>query len=180
MHRIEHDRIESGKLTVKRFGGDIHDMQVKCVCGGGSNSCNNGWMRRLENSAKPVLVPLMNGEAMRLSIEQQRIVAGWAALKAMVAEHDSVGHVTTSQAERDHLMATRLPPALGWAIWIGYFGRKHWPGHLGSNPFAYWPEPERAHLLGVATTDFNGQSSFQVVKKLFIQIVTAQVAAYPG
>jgi hypothetical protein len=58
---------------------------------------------------------------------------------------------------------------------VGHFVRRDWPGYLGSVPFAYWPEPERVHLLGIPTTDFNGQSSFQVVKKLFIQIIRCQV-----
>ena len=171
VHRIERNNLDSSGLKTRKKGGNIHDMQVKCVCGGDARSRNNGWMREFENQARPVLVPLMNGIQTRLSPEQQKIVAGWAAMKAMVAEYASFGHVTTTQAERDRMRAIQLPPEHGWGIWIGHYERLHWPGHLGTVSFTFWPEPERAHLSGVPTTDFNGQSSFQVVKKLFIQII---------
>ncbi len=175
LQRIEGSEVTATDTKAIKQGGDIHDMQVKCVCGGDKRSCNNGWMRDLENLARPIMVPLMNGAERRLTPEQQKVVAGWAALKAMVAEYHPLGRVTTTQGERDHMRATRLPPMLGWAIWIGHYERVNWPGYLASTPFAFWPEPERAHLLGVPTTDFNGQSSFQVVKKLFIQIIRCEV-----
>lgn len=173
-------RIELGEVTVEgektsHKGGDIHDMKVWCVCGGKKNTCNNGWMRTFENIARPILIPLMNAQDLRLSPHQQSVVAGWAALKAMVAEYNPIGFVTSTQGDRDRMMALQLPPQEGWGIWIGNFERHAWPGHLASNPFAYWPEPERAHLLGVPTTDFNGQSSFQVTKKLFIQVIRCRV-----
>jgi hypothetical protein len=175
LQRIESDQIDAvDPITTKR-GGDIHDFQVKCVCGGDNKSCNNGWMRRLENQSRPIMVPLMNGEETRLYPHQQKVLAGWAATKAVVAEHDPLGRITTTQAERDHIMSTQLPPSQGWSIWIGYYERQKWEGYLGSTPFAFWPGPENAHLLGVPTPDFNGQASFQVVKKLFIQIIRCVV-----
>lgn len=175
LHRIEELSVINADVRVTKRGGDVHDMQVRCVCGGDVRSCNNRWMRELENRARPVLIPLMNGHQLRLSPEQQAIVAGWAAMKAMVAEYERSARVTTTQSERDYMRTVRLPPDRGWAIWIGRYERKEWPGYLGSAPFVYWPEPERAHLLGVPTTDFNGQVSFQILKKLFIQIIRCQV-----
>ena len=65
--------------------GDIRDWQVLCVCA----VCNNGWMRQqIENPARPIMIPLIiiSGEPVRLSPDQQQIVATWAAAKAMVAE----------------------------------------------------------------------------------------------
>jgi hypothetical protein len=174
LHRIEELTILNADVRVTKRGGDIHDMQVKCVCGKDVKSCNNGWMREFENQARPILIPLMNGARLRLSPDQQEVVAGWAAMKAMVAEYAPTSHVTTTQAERDQMRASRRPPDQCWAIWIGHYERKDWPGYLGAAPFAYWPEPEREHLLGVPTTDFNGQASFQVLKKLFIQIIRCQ------
>jgi hypothetical protein len=118
IQRIEPDIIEASETKATKQGGDVHDMQVHCVCGGDSKSCNNGWMRNLENLARPILTPLMNGIEVRLSPERQKIVAGWAALKAMVAEFDDLGHVTTTLAERDHMRLFRLPPDRGWGIWL--------------------------------------------------------------
>ena len=175
LHRIEEVEILNNDVRVIKRGGDIHDMQVKCVCGKDAKSCNNGWMRELENQARPTLTHLMNGARLRLSSDQQAVVAGWAAMKAMVAEYATAARVTTTQAERSKIRITRRAPDQCSAIWIGHYERKDWPGYLGSAPFVYWPEPEREHLLGVPTTDFNGQASFQVIKKLFIQIIRCQV-----
>ncbi len=175
MQRIEPARIDPEETKTVKQGGDIHDFQVRCVCGGDDKTCNNGWMRELENRARPIMAPLLDGAKVRLSPDDQRVVAGWCALKAMVAEYGRLAHVTSTQVDRDRMMATQLPPEEGWGIWIGYYERSAWPGYLGANPFAFWPEPERAHLLGVPTTDFNGQATFQVVKKLFVQVIRCQV-----
>lgn len=68
-----------------------------------------------------------------------------------------------------------LPPDEGWTIWIGYYERNNWPGYLGSNPFAYLPGPENTELRKIPRPNFNGQASFQVVKKLFIQVIRCRV-----
>lgn len=46
-------------------------------------SCNNGWMSDIEHTAKPVLMPMMNGVGTILDPHEQRIVASWAQLKAI-------------------------------------------------------------------------------------------------
>ena len=64
---------------------DPRDWQVKCVCG---SICNNGWMRRLEDRAEPILLPLFFGEEIRLTPEDQTTVAAWCVMKAIVAEYE--------------------------------------------------------------------------------------------
>src|SRR5476649_2360549 len=41
----------SDRRLVKRMG-DIRDWKVNCVC---EVTCNNGWMRHIENQARPVM-----------------------------------------------------------------------------------------------------------------------------
>ena len=79
-------------FIIVRRSGDLRDWQVACVCA----ACNNGWMRqRLDEVARPVLIPLIKGEQTRLSPEHQLIVATWAAMKTMVAEYRGRECVTT-------------------------------------------------------------------------------------
>jgi hypothetical protein len=66
-----------------RFPGQIRDWQIKCVCGNDPKSCNNGWMRQLEEAADPVMTPLILGQSATLSPEDQKIIASWAVLKAV-------------------------------------------------------------------------------------------------
>ncbi len=47
---------------------------VKRVC----ERCNTGWMSRLEDSAKPLLTPMISGQSAVLSPDDQRVVAIWA------------------------------------------------------------------------------------------------------
>ncbi|MEA1673977.1 MULTISPECIES: hypothetical protein [Nitrospirillum] len=128
-------------------------------------------MKNIEDRAKPIMIPLMQGQSLRIAPDAQSVIAGWAAVKATVAEHISIGDVTTSQAERDLLRQTGLPPHHGWAVWIGHYERSAWQAYLGSNAFLYLPGPENAHLLGTSPTEYNGQASFQILKNLFIYVM---------
>jgi hypothetical protein len=110
----------SDRLLIKR-AGDIRDWQIKCVC---ETRCNNGWMRRIENQARPIMFPLieageiLRGEKIRLTPHDQKTIATWAVLKAMVAEFDPNGWVTTHHAQRKFFKQNLTPPA-GWSVWIG-------------------------------------------------------------
>lgn len=85
------DRFPRTKIRVRRWtASEILDYpaisivtRVRAVCA----TCNNGWMSELENSAKPVLVPLVDGERMTLAADQQTIAAIWAVKTSMVFEH---------------------------------------------------------------------------------------------
>ncbi len=167
------EHLDHSEFKIKRRGGDIHDWQVKCVC---EKRCNNGWMRTLENTAKPILLPLLKGDSVRLSPHDQEIIAAWASLKAVVAEYASSGHVTTTQAQRDKMMLEVLPPQTCWKVWIGNYDRKNWNGYNSSHPFLFLDGPENRNRLGEKVTTFNGQVSNQVVGKLFIQVMRTPVS----
>ena len=53
------------------------------------STCNNGWMSDLERATKPILVPLINGEASSLTAGDQVTIALWLAKTAMVYDLDS-------------------------------------------------------------------------------------------
>jgi hypothetical protein len=99
--------------------GDIRDWRVSCVCG---PTCNNGWMREeIEDRARPILIPLIEGASCRITTADQSRIASWAVLKAMIAEWTIQGHATTSHMQRKRLMRRFLPPEKKWGIWIGHF-----------------------------------------------------------
>ena len=93
--------------------GDVRDWFVKCVC---EKHCNNGWMRRLENLARPILIKLINGEKFRLLPRHQSIIAAWSTMTARVAEYGYSEYVTTHHMQRKYLMKTQLAPKTGWAF----------------------------------------------------------------
>lgn len=111
----------SSDLKLLKGKGDIHDWQVKCV----DEGCNSGWMSQLEKRAMPILTPLLKSEATVLSVTDQRTVAAWAVLKAMVGESET-GMVSWSFGERDRMQRLRLPPNRDCAVWIARINRGAW------------------------------------------------------
>jgi hypothetical protein len=156
--------------------GDIRDWTIRCVC---EKTCNNGWMRQLvEDHARPVLLPLIRGEAFRISPAQQQLIATWATMKAMVAEWGQRGHVTTNHMQRKRMMWRQLPPEKNWGVWIGRFvsdsnkpesERYHpkWESH----PFLLLPDRLAAKYPNKIATYFNSQSSTQVIGEFFVHIL---------
>src|SRR5271166_2828661 len=50
------------------------------------DSCNKGWMSKLEETVKPLIQPLMHDVPSRLDLPQQYVVAKWALKTAMVRD----------------------------------------------------------------------------------------------
>jgi hypothetical protein len=96
-----------------RMSGPVRDWQIKCVCGGTNNSCNNGWMRGIENAANPIMTPLIRGDAALLSPADQTTIATWAVLKAMVVHHEFIPRKMRKK------FATTRHPSPEWSVWIG-------------------------------------------------------------
>lgn len=169
-------QIEKTDRFLIRRAGDIRDWQIQCVCG---RVCNNGWMRqRIENTARSIMFPLIEGDAFvkggttRILPHQQKIIASWAVLKAMVAEYDSHSWVTTHHTHRKHLMARTAPPPHGWAVWIGPYLRGNWLPHWGSSPFLYFsPKQEVRRGSDIRASYYNSHISTQVIGKLYIHVI---------
>jgi hypothetical protein len=59
------------------------DREVKVVC---QHECNGGWMCDLEGVAKPLLTPLILGDAADLSKHDQKLIAFWVTKTAMMLQ----------------------------------------------------------------------------------------------
>ncbi len=156
------DRIEYVRA---KMPGQMRDWQIKCVCGGNDTTCNNGWMRRLDNAADPVMTPLILGQETRLSERDQRIIAAWAVLKAMIADHNRVHHTQRKQFRRKH-----WPPA-GWTVWIGHYERKTMKEEWFSRPFPVVRETVLAKRKNKLTLSTNSNATTQIIKHLFVHVV---------
>jgi len=79
----KHLRIEKTHLYQTLFrtnGGTENNRKYtfnKHVSGLVCRDCNNGWMNRLEGKAKPLLIPLLNGDRGHIEQEQCEIIAKW-------------------------------------------------------------------------------------------------------
>jgi len=81
-------RLDDGTEKQTRKDVRLDSFRLKEVC----DSCNNGWMSKLENDAKPAIVDLIRGrrELTSLTEEERKIVAGWAG-KTAIVESRTIG-----------------------------------------------------------------------------------------
>jgi hypothetical protein len=77
--------------------------------------------KAVEDRARPILLPLIKGDSVRITPAQQELIATWATMKAMVAEWTIRGNVTTNHMQRKRMMWRQLPPERNWGVWIGRF-----------------------------------------------------------
>jgi hypothetical protein len=74
------DRTDLGSAVAQSVTG-IGVGKLKAVC---EHTCNNGWMKRLEDRTKPILRPMMKGAPASLNVDSQETLALWAAKTAMM------------------------------------------------------------------------------------------------
>jgi hypothetical protein len=121
----------------KERPGSTKSVKLRVVC----ETCNNGWMSTIDNEAKSVLSFLILGQPAIVTLNSAKLIARWACMKMMVAEHSQPLDVCTPQYERDHLRNNREPPP-NWKIWIarhdGVSWRANYVRHSGT--FTFPPE----------------------------------------
>lgn len=92
---------------VERQGG-TRNKTMKIVC----RTCNGGWMSELENAAKPIMIPMMQGERVVLDAAARLTLAQWIALKAMLADANVPGDTVLSAQQRLAFKNRReIPPS---------------------------------------------------------------------
>ena len=136
------------------------------VCSG----CNNGWMALLQESAKPVLIPLIRGDTVSSYPRRTELTAMWAAVIASTAEYiKRDAPPAIAPHDRDYIRKYRSPPD-DWQIWMGYY--------IGSEK-SLWYEQFRFTLslkgslsvpLKVAP---NTQVTTTIVGKLYLYVFTS-------
>lgn len=57
-------------------------LTVRFVCA----QCNNGWMSKLENRVKPIVLRLLDNAGTKLTVQEQTALAAWSVKNAMVFE----------------------------------------------------------------------------------------------
>ncbi len=74
--RIDRQHISRGHGSV----AGVHKLPIVC------RSCNGGWMSEIEQHAKPILTPLVQGLRTTLTVQDQYTVSLWMTLKSLMYE----------------------------------------------------------------------------------------------
>lgn len=113
---VRHDRTdpESGETeTVKR--AKTFAFKPKAACEG----CNRGWMRELEEALRPVLKNFAENQRMLLYPHEQKRIALWATVAALVQMQLEPVHLQFADPEMGARIYANKEPAPGTQVWIG-------------------------------------------------------------
>jgi hypothetical protein len=162
---------EPDQPQVRIRAGDPMDSKVNVVC----ESCNTSWLSEIQNRAKPLLLPLFNGESCVLTEGEQVLVSAWIAMATMTGEHLSAdkSRIAIPQSDRDWLMNRQTTPK-DWRIWIGRYERKNWPTQWVKASF---PILDAAHLPDVVSDHDrrpNMQTTAFTIGQLFVFAMSCQ------
>jgi hypothetical protein len=107
---------EPAKVRIR--AGDPLSSQVKVVC----DRCNSGWLNRIQQKARPLLLSLFEGATHQIDADAQSKIAAWIAMATMTGEYLSQDEkrITVPPSDRDWLRAHSTAPA-HWGIWIGRY-----------------------------------------------------------
>jgi hypothetical protein len=108
--------------SLEKKRGCLSQRKVRKVC----EKCNNGWMSRAVDAAKPVARPLILGRPSSCDESDLCKLTTWLAITSIMQEFISTPDAIFIPAEdRKTLMDKKLPPA-DWTIWLGYYGGELW------------------------------------------------------
>ncbi len=101
--------------------GPNASAKVRHVC----STCNNGWMSRLESTAKQVILPLVQGKPAMLNERQQTLLSQWMTKTVMVSELLDASHQRFFSSQDCKAIMDRLALPPNTSAWLGhYIGRR--------------------------------------------------------
>jgi hypothetical protein len=151
--------------TVLSAGGQIEETSyrtgpaattIKSVCA----PCNNGWMSRLEEHTKPLLVPMLEGRRRVYTEREQATVATWAVKTSLVAGSKFVSRIP-SQFYTDFFDSRR--PLASCLVWMGATPWQQTTS-LDYRPIKVWAD-------GMEPDDFNAYGSTLGVGHLALHVL---------
>lgn len=131
--------------------------------------CNTGWMRQLESAAKPILVPLMKGERVTLTPDDQLLIARWFAKTVIIHEFLDKGPYFFQPYERKALESSLDLPAPTLFFLAQYAGPKPVTTHAIHIPLIAGQNSERA-------TPVDGYAATFTIKQLAMQLFSLRVS----
>ena len=101
--------------------GHTFTKTIKCAC----KKCNESWMGDIEESAMPILTPIMSGHPIQIDYDNQTKLAEWLTLKFLVADCDRDTTPIASKKMLTAFMKNREIPG-GLKIWIAHHNSFEW------------------------------------------------------
>lgn len=102
--------------------GNVLQRKVREVC----EQCNNGWMSRVVDRAKPHVEQMILSKTFQLNRREKTELSAWIGITTVIQElANRQGARRIPPEDRTVLMNTNAPP-LSWSIWIAKYTGKWW------------------------------------------------------
>jgi hypothetical protein len=110
------------QINLSTKQGHPRRKKVRAFCG----PCNYGWMRSLQDEAKPILAPLILGNSAEIIQSPDiEVIAKWMTMTTMSGEFDHRETVSIPESQRRKFWETKRPQE-NWKIWIGRYRGNDW------------------------------------------------------
>jgi hypothetical protein len=140
-------RVRLGEVIAERKTREGHAFakRFRLVC----KQCNSSWMSGIEDAAKPILIPMLEGRSITLLKNSRVTIATWIALKVMVSECIEPSDAVIDQDERSEFKLTRTMPRR-LRIWLGTHDLQEWyTGYWHQTLLSYFGQrPPEARPVG--------------------------------
>lgn len=148
--------------------GDVITKKIRVVC----KKCNSGWMSRIEEAVKPILLKLINGTANIITPLEQKNVHNWIMMKAIISEHSEKDlNVTPIKDRKEFYENTTIPDYFG--IYIGKNNSDSVSGFLRHTSTLSKNNNISGSFLGGLNR--NTQSISFICNRLFVHVIAARV-----
>ena len=158
------------QAVVGRKNAVPHSWTVKCVC----SKCNSGWMGDIQEAAKPVVAPMIEGQPLLLDRAAQTAISAWAASAAITAEFSRNNDVAITDEQRSSFYKNRVPPE-SFKIWVGRYPSERGKGF-------YWHFTQSVHFDAdvLASKDpdnppINTQTTTYMVGQFYVHVFTCPI-----
>jgi hypothetical protein len=129
-------------------------------------------MSRLQERAKPLVLPLVTGKEIELSTQDQRTLAVWCTMCTMTAESLGPDRTAISALDRVLLMSDQLL-VRNWKIWLGHYERKEWLGQWVHNMMPI-SSKGRVHPTDDGIPRPNTQTTTLVFGQLYVHVFSCE------
>jgi hypothetical protein len=138
-------------------------------------------MSRLQEKAKPILLPLILGRPSLITKKDQEVISAWSAMFVAVAEFiDKTGdRIAISPKDRLHLKEIGLPPKSNWKVWIGHYERDKWGGTLIRNTIPMISPNHIPNRSDDGRDLPNTQTTTFIICKLYVHVLSSDIAGIP-
>ena len=157
-------RLEAEQVNVRSWTQTSRNVAVitKRVC----TTCNNGWMSQLETQVRPTLEPMLRGNYVRISSEQQLVLVRWIVKTAMVLEHIGAAVRRKFFSQTEYLgirTAQALPERL--YVWLSHVVDPTVAASASEDDFTFQLDdhPDAEPGVGYTSTLSAGEFAFQLV-----------------